>query len=181
MTRVVLTGPECTGKSTLAMQLAGYYNTLYIPEYAREYISGLRRSYTYADVLHIARTQVRQKEDYSMRAGKLLFLDTYLIITKVWFDTVFHRYPKWIDRELARNDIGLYLLCDVDIPWMPDPVRENGGEMRHILLEMYRKEMEERGFAYRLVTGTGEQRLQHAIRHVDEYLSGRSGNPITKY
>jgi len=154
------------------MQLAGHYNTMYIPEYAREYISGLSRPYNYSDVEHIARIQIRQKDEYSPRAKGLLFLDTYWIITKVWFDLVFQRYPLWIDQELARNEINLYLLCDIDIPWEPDPVRENGGRMREVLLQLYRKELVERGYHYRLVTGFGEQRLQNAVRHVDDFISG---------
>jgi nicotinamide riboside kinase len=176
--RVVITGPECTGKSTLTLQLARHYNALYIPEYAREYISGLSRPYNYSDVEHIAGIQVRQKDEYSRHAKGLLFLDTYLIITKVWFDLVFQRRPLWIDQELARNEINLFLLCDIDIPWEPDPVRENGGKMREILLQHYRKELEEWGYAYRLVKGYGEQRLQNAIRHVEDFISGDITNGL---
>ncbi len=170
--RVVITGPECTGKSTLTIQLAEHYSTMYIPEYAREYISGLSRPYNYSDVEHITRIQIRQKDEYSRCAKGLLFLDTYLIITKVWFDLVYHRRPPWLDLELARNEINLYLLCDIDIPWEPDPVRENGGRMRENLLRLYRSELEERGLHYRLVTGSGEQRLRNAIHHVDDLISG---------
>ena len=154
------------------MQLAEHYSTIYIPEYAREYISGLSRPYNYSDVEHIARIQIRQKDEYSRCAKGLLFMDTYLIITKVWFDLVYHRRPPWLDLELARNEINLHLLCDIDIPWEPDPVRENGGRMREILLRLYRSELEERGLHYRLVTGSGEQRLRNAIHHVDDLISG---------
>jgi nicotinamide riboside kinase len=170
MIRIVLTGPECTGKSTLAVQLARHYNTLSIPEYARIYVSALTRPYTYSDVEHIAATQVRQQEEYSVLANKILFLDTYLIITKVWFDVVFHRSPGWIKKALSRKDIQLYLLCNTDIPWEPDPVRENGGSRRDILMELYKKELETWGCHYQIVTGTGEIRLQNAIGLVDDFI-----------
>jgi len=121
-------------------------------------------------VEHIARMQVLQKDEYSSRANKLLFLDTYLIITKVWFDVVFHRCPDWIRTELARNEIDLYLLCNTDIPWEPDPVRENGGAMREYLLNVYKKELEFWGCNYRMVSGIGDARLYNAIRLVDNLI-----------
>ena len=73
---VVLTGPECTGKSTLAKQLASHYHTVYIPEYAREYIENLDRPYTFEDVLHIAATQVKQKCELDVNPHRIVFLDT---------------------------------------------------------------------------------------------------------
>ena len=85
MFKVVVTGPESTGKTEICKFLAASYDTVYIPEYAREYVSSLNRPYTFADVEQIARVQVDQfrKEHEVNRA--VLFLDTYLIITKIWF------------------------------------------------------------------------------------------------
>jgi nicotinamide riboside kinase len=168
--RIVLTGPECTGKSTLAVQLAKHYTTLCIPEYAREYISSLSRPYDYDDVVYIAETQVKQLEEYSNCASRILFLDTYLIITKVWFDQVFNRRPDWIDRELSKHSVDFYLLCDTDIPWEADPVRENGGTRREYLLELYKKELGDFGCEFGIVQGSGEERLKNAIRLVDHYI-----------
>jgi nicotinamide riboside kinase len=168
--RIVLTGPECTGKSTLAVQLAQYYSTLCLPEYAREYVGGLSRPYDYDDVVHIAETQVRQLEEYSNRANRILFLDTYLIITKVWFDLVFSRRPDWIVKELSQHSVDLYLLCDTDIPWEADPVRENGGTMREYLLGLYKKELIDFGCEYGIVQGSGDARLKNAIRLVENYI-----------
>jgi nicotinamide riboside kinase len=168
--RIVLTGPECTGKSTLAVQLAQYYNTLCIPEYAREFIGSLSRPYDYDDVVHIAETQVKQLKEYSIRASRILFLDTYLIITKVWFDLVFNRRPDWIDKELSEHSVDFYLLCDTDIPWEADPVRENGGARREFLLELYKKELGDFGCEFGIVRGSGDERLRNAIRQVDSYI-----------
>jgi NadR type nicotinamide-nucleotide adenylyltransferase len=175
---VVITGPECTGKSTLSQQLATHYNTVFVPEYARQYIENLCRPYTYEDVLHIAETQRSQAHELIGRAKGVLFLDTYLIITKVWFDVVFNRHPQWIDDELSRNIISLYLLCDTSIPWQADPVRENGGAMREKLYLMYKDELEKLGCNYSVVSGMGQQRLSSASKAVDQLFNGLTGNEI---
>lgn len=168
--RIGITGPECTGKSTLAAGLAAHYQTAYIPEYAREYIESLHRPYTYDDVVHIAERQVREAKAYAQKANRILFYDTYLIITKVWFSVVYNRMPAWIDTELKRNPVHLFLLCDTDIPWVPDKVRENGGEMRERLFQMYRQELEKYGFRYSVIRGKGDKRLKNAIKAVESEL-----------
>jgi|WetSurSiteA1Bulk_404760.scaffolds.fasta_scaffold01762_3 NadR type nicotinamide-nucleotide adenylyltransferase len=167
--RVVLTGPECTGKSTLAQQLASHFKTVYVPEYAREYIGNLCRPYNYDDVSHIAEMQRKQVREIADQANGIAFIDTYLIITKVWFQVVFGRCPEWIDEELSRKTIDLYLLCSADIPWTPDQVRENGGEMREKLYMMYKSELEKLGCPYAVITGIGEQRLSNAIQAVNGF------------
>ena len=170
LVRVVLTGPECTGKSTLSEQLARHFSTVFVPEYAREYIGGLCRPYNYEDVVHIADVQRMQAHDTFEKANTLVFFDTYLIITKVWFNVVFGRHPVWIDKELSAGTIDLYLLCDTTIPWTADPVRENGGEMREKLYYMYKKELDDLGCKYNVITGIGEDRLNHAIDAVNQYV-----------
>jgi NadR type nicotinamide-nucleotide adenylyltransferase len=168
--RIALTGPECTGKSTLAVQLAQHYKTVSIPEYAREYVGSLSRPYDYDDVVHIAEMQVNQLEEYTNAANRILFLDTYLIITKVWFDLVFNQRPDWIDKELSKHSVDFYLLCDTDVPWEADPVRENGGTRREYLLGLYKKELVDFGCEFGIVQGLGNERLKNAIRLVDNYI-----------
>jgi NadR type nicotinamide-nucleotide adenylyltransferase len=168
--RVAITGPECTGKSTLSIQLARHYNTVFVPEFAREYVSSLDRPYHYQDIVQIAETQITQSDDYSTRANNLLFLDTWLIITKVWFDVVFKRHPQWIDEELNKKTIDLFLLCNTDIPWVADPVRENGGEMRERLYLLYKRELDLLGCNYKIITGSGNERFQEALKAVDDII-----------
>jgi NadR type nicotinamide-nucleotide adenylyltransferase len=165
--RVVITGPECTGKSTLAKQLARHFNSVHIPEYAREYITNLGRPYEFDDVMHIAEVQLKQAYEWANRANKIIFLDTYLIITKVWFEIVYGHYPGWIDEELTRKTIDLYLLCNTSIPWTADTVRENGGEMREKLYCRYMSELEKLGCNYVVISGIGPKRLNRAIEAVN--------------
>jgi NadR type nicotinamide-nucleotide adenylyltransferase len=178
--RVVITGPECTGKSTLANQLAQLYKTICIPEYAREYVSNLGRQYDYNDLVHIAKMQLHQAHDLVNLGNGLLFLDTYLIITKIWFKVVYGNYPDWIDNELSNNNINLYLLCNTDIPWTPDPVRENGGEMREQLFLMYKDELKRLGCRYVIISGIGEQRLYGATKAVNEILKAQGLQELIK-
>jgi nicotinamide riboside kinase len=167
--RFVLTGPESTGKSLMAEALAGHFNGNSIPEYAREHIAALNRPYTAADVLEIARVQnVQYLESLQMKTP--VFFDTWLIITRIWLKVVFNSSHEWIDMALKESRIDLYLLCYPDIPWVPDPLRENGGEMRHRLYGMYLDTLEEYGLPYRIIRGTGEERINNAIFAVEEFI-----------
>ncbi len=174
MVSVVLTGPECTAKTTLAVQLAGCFKCRYVTEYARDYIENLDRSYTYDDVCHIAEVQLRQYREFSERGEGLVFFDTFLEITRVWFDVVYRKHPEWIDSELMKKEIDLYLLCDTDIPWEADGVRENGGEARIRLFHEYRMLLEQYGLPYSVISGLGDIRLQNAVAAVADFLR-RSG------
>ena len=151
--RIVITGPESTGKTELCKKLAEYYNTTFIPEYAREYVQNLNRKYDYNDVIHIAKKQIEFENEYSKIARNVLFYDTYLIITKIWLEVVYKKSPAWIDHKLKNNNINLFLICAPDIPWIADGVRENGGEMRNLLFNRYIEELENYSCMYRIISG----------------------------
>lgn len=168
--KVVLIGPESTGKTELAKYLANYFNALWIPEYARDYIANLNRPYTFQDVEHIAHKQVEREKEYLKKANQWLFYDTYLIITKVWFRVVYQKVPPWLEKKIQESSIDLFLLCNTDIPWIPDPVRENGGEMRNKLFDIYKNELEEYHFPYKIITGKNSQRMQHAVAAVEDFF-----------
>lgn len=180
MIRVVITGPECTGKTTLTDQLSQYYHTKGITEYAREYVTQLNRQYTYQDVEHIAIVQREQISDRANRGIQLLFIDTYLIVTKIWFEVVYRQVPPWIMEELQRKQVDLFLLCTPDIPWTPDPVRENGGEMREKLFFMYQDEMEKLGFRYVIINGNEEQRLTNAVKAINAFFKETGREELIK-
>ena len=165
--RIAVTGPESTGKTTLAKELAELYNGCYISEFAREYIEKLPRHYTYDDVETIAQTQLEQYLATKSSSEQLFFFDTWLIITKVWFNWVFKKTPDWLEDKIHECHIDMFLLCKPDLPWEADAVRENGGENRLKLFEEYRKELSHYGFKFVEIGGRGEVRLQTAVDAVN--------------
>jgi NadR type nicotinamide-nucleotide adenylyltransferase len=167
--RIAVTGPESTGKSTLTKQLAEVFGGQFIPEFAREYIENLPHHYTYEDVEAIAKAQVEQYRLTQERSDNIFFFDTWLIITKVWFNWVFNKMPEWMDIEIRNCPMDLFLLCRPDLPWEADPVRENGGENRLKLFELYRGELEHYGFSFVEIGGLGEGRLNNAIAAVRSF------------
>ena len=169
--KIVITGPESTGKTDLAMHLASVFNGKYIPEYAREYVSKLSRPYQYNDVLNIAAEQIRQQEEAEKWKGDFVFFDTWLIITKIWFREVYGNFPVWINEKIKSTPIDLFLLCAPDIPWEPDLIRENGGEKRNYFFDQYKKEIINLGSTYKIVTGTGQERFDLAEIFINEHFN----------
>ena len=167
---IAITGAESTGKSNLARELSEHYGAPFIPEYARDYIQNLDRKYTFEDVEYIAQKQVEQYNDLIKSDFQVIFLDTWLLITKVWFEVVFGRVPHWIENELKNTKIDLFLVCDTDLPWISDPVRENGGENRERLQEKYISEIGKYGFPYEIIQGMNGTRVQNAISVIDRIL-----------
>lgn len=161
--RIAVTGPESTGKTTLALQLADYFEGKYIPEFAREYVEKLPGNYTFEDVETIARSQVEQYLETTKDSCQFYFFDTWLIITKVWFQWVYGKVPEWLEEKIHECPVDLYLLCQPDLPWEADQVRENGGENRLRLFEQYRNELIHYGFNFVEIGGAGEQRLENAV------------------
>ena len=168
MKRIAILGPESTGKTALAQSLASYYNSPWIPEYARQYVEQLDRPYTYEDVENIARHQIAEVSEYEtkFREKKILFLDTELIITKIWFLHVYQKCPDFLLTALQESSVDLYLLCQPDIPWEYDPVRENGN-LRDYFYEWYKKEIIALNKPFVEINGLGDVRLQNAIQSID--------------
>ncbi len=161
--RIAITGPESTGKTTLAKQLAEYFQGQYIPEYARNYVEKLPGHYTFGDVENIAKAQVDQYLLTQNSSEKIFFFDTWLIITKVWFNWVYEKTPVWLEEKITKCPIDLYLLCCPDLPWEADSVRENGGENREKLFNHYRDQLIDYGFNFVEIGGEDETRLNNAI------------------
>ena len=168
--KVVITGPESTGKTTLAQQLAHHFNTIWIPEYAREYVENLGNPYVYEDLIKITNIQINKLREVTEKPNQFIFLDTDLIIMKVWFQEAFQNYPEWLHDSIKQRNIDLYLLCATDISWMYDPVRENKGDYRERLFKIYKQELETYGFSYRIITGKNTNRLQNAIKIMDVFF-----------
>lgn len=170
---IVITGSESTGKTELTRQLAHHYHAPYYPEYAREYISGLNRKYNVQDVELIAGKQIEQYDEASHSKHKYVFFDTWLIITKVWFEVVYNKVPDWLTDSLKSARITGFIVNEPDLPWVSDPLRENGGKMREILHQTYLRNLEYFKFRYCLNTGFGPTRLANAIKTVENnFING---------
>lgn len=167
--KIVLTGPESVGKSILTKQLAEYYKGIYVEEYARYYIESLKETYGYRDVLHIAKHQFKEYDNLDKIEG-FCFFDTYLIITKIWFLLVFNKIPIWFEEEFKKRPVDLYLLCKDDIDWQPDGVRENKN-IRSLLFEKYKQELDNYGFNYSIISGKGRERLTNAIDSINNFVN----------
>ena len=169
--KIVISGPESTGKTELASFLAGTCAGLFIPEYARSYVERLDRRYNYDDVEHIALAQKSQLREAVQQGHRCIFLDTYLVITKVWFMEVFGRKPGWIDEELHLAGIDLFLLCYPDLEWIEDGVRENPGARREYLFERYREEIAMLGRPCEIISGRGDERSGNALRALHSHFT----------
>lgn len=171
MLKIVLTGPESTGKTTLARQLAEHYQTFWVPEYARFYLSRLRRPYEQTDVLEIAKSQVQWEDVWAKQAKQVLFSDTALLVPKIWLKFKYDIENQWIETQLKTRSYDLYLLCDIDLPWGADPLRENPNvKDRENLFHMYQAELEALGANFTVLSGTMTGRFQDAVRQVDALL-----------
>lgn len=171
MKKIVLTGPESSGKTTLAAQLAEHFGTVWVPEFSRQYLGQLDRSYVEADLVEIAREQIGLENEVAEQAtNDLLFLDTSLEVLKVWSDVVFGRCDDWIASQLTARLPDFYLLCLPDIPWTSDPLRENPHD-RDMLLTIYRREINALGVPCYEVGGSGKMRLENAANAVQEFIN----------
>ncbi|MFC2113795.1 AAA family ATPase [Bacteroidota bacterium] len=162
MIRIAVTGPESTGKSTLAKKLAEHYNTVWVPEYAREYIERLDHPYTYDEVEQIAITQIHNERAALKFANKVLFSDTELLVIKIWMEHKFNRIPDWLEKKIMERKYDFYLLCNIDIPWESDPQREHP-ELRKYFFGLYKSELISRGFNFEIISGNAKNRLQSAV------------------
>lgn len=150
MYKVGIIGPESSGKSTLARYLAKRYSGVLIPEYAREYVEQKGTTeVTFDELCAIAKHQIEELENLS---SSLYFFDTELIVTKVWFDYAFGRVPEWLNENIHRFPMDVYLLTYPDIAWVPDPARSNGSDaIRKELFDRYEAEIQSLDIPYYII------------------------------
>jgi len=171
--KVAIVGPESTGKSTLATLLAKYYNTSWVPEYAREYIDRLDRPYIERDLRDIAQGQIQAEDSALKNSRNVLICDTNLIVIKVWSEHKFGTCPQEILEEVKNRKYDLYLLTNTDVPWAADPQRENPNK-REFFYDIYINEVKKTGVPY--VEITGEEfysRKLKAVSAIDRLLRNR--------
>ena len=127
----------------------------------------INRPYQETDILKIARGQVLLEEKKLQKAGKFLFSDTEMLVCKIWSEEKFGRCHPWILNQLGRQDYDLYLLCKPDLPWQPDPLRENPQD-RDRLYEVYQQELILRNLPYKIVSGQGSNRTATAVQAIED-------------
>ncbi len=159
--KVAVIGPESTGKSEMCRQLAKEYNTIFVPEFARNYLTNLGRPYTYEDVIYIGEQQMLLEKEYEKRANKILFCDTNLITIKIWLQVVFNKVPFYMDVLINKNKYDKTFLMDIDLPWENDPLREHPNRRKEIL-NLHLIELESHKSKFNLISGLGTERLQNA-------------------
>jgi NadR type nicotinamide-nucleotide adenylyltransferase len=172
MKKVVVIGPESTGKSTLCQQLADHYGLSWVPEYARQYLLQHGMSYTYEDLLTIAKGQLALEDEYASRAdGPLLFVDTDMYVMKVWCEFVFGKCHQWILDRIAERNYDVYFLCDIDLPWVQDGLREYPDVAnRQKLYQIYKDILVNQSVPWMEISGSEKERLQKAILTTNNLL-----------
>jgi NadR type nicotinamide-nucleotide adenylyltransferase len=179
MIRVVLTGSESTGKTTLAIELARYYDAALVPEFVREFAEARGGLIEFADHGPIARGQMAL-EDAQVALGRpIVVQDTDLLSTVIYCQHYFGRAPDWIVAEAAARRPDLYLLCEIDLPWIADGVRDRG-HMREEMQRLFRDAVMNSGAAVVMVSGEGHERLERAVDAVDALLLTQSSNAATE-
>ena len=180
MKKIVVIGPESTGKSTLCNLLASHYHTSWVPEYAREFLITNGTNYTYADLLKIATGQIEAEDTIAekkridfgskevKKEEKLLFIDTDMYVMKVWCEYVYNQCHNKILNLIAERKYDAYLLCDVDLPWVADELREYPDlKEREKLFHFYKDLLVNQSTPWIIISGDYETRLQKAIHFID--------------
>lgn len=168
--KIAIVGPESTGKSTIATKLASHFDTISVPEFAREYCKDLNRNYTLEDEVNIFYGQLALEEQMKPFAkNNLLFCDTMVLTVKIWCDHLFGATPESILVDLKKQSYDLYLLMDIDLPWEDDELRDFPNLRAHFM-EIWHRELKDIGANYVVVSGLGANRFENARAAVEHFL-----------
>ena len=167
--RIVVVGPESTGKSELCQHLAMHYQTEWVPEYARFYLDRLDGEYQQHDLKAIAEGQLSWEDEKAEYANEYLICDTNLIVVKIWSDHKYGNTDAWVEQQLVERTYDFYLLNNIDIPWMPDPQREHPKLRKHFF-EVYKNYLEEHHLPYAIVSGIEGERKKCAVDAIEVHF-----------
>jgi len=172
--KVVLFGPESTGKTTLSEQLARHYNTVWVPEYAREYLqrkwNNERKTCEPKDLLPIAEGQMKMENSLSLKATNVLICDTDLLETKVYSEAYYVGYcDPILEKHALQNSYDIYFLTYIDIPWVGDDLRDKPNE-RQKMFGYFKNTLEKYKRNFVILKGDKTERLLAATTHIDKLL-----------
>lgn len=170
--KIVLFGPESTGKTTLAQQLATHYDTRWVPEYMREY---LQRKWDEQqmtcephDLLPIAKGQMLLENEAAAKANDLLFCDTNLLELVVYSRAY---YDETVDPRLLKHALkaqyDLYFLTYIDVPWVQDDLRDRPQD-REEMFARFQRALEENDLPYHILRGDLQERFETAVKIIDK-------------
>jgi len=172
--KVVLFGPESTGKTTLAAQLADHYQTRWVPEFMREYLERKWKTkgklISKEDLLPIAKGQLYSEIDAQKKVENLLICDTNLLELKVYSEYYYNGFcPEFIKEQVSKSDFDIYLLTYVDTPWEEDILRDRPHN-REEMFSIFEAELKKQGFPYQILKGGLDERLKKSIEIIDSLI-----------
>ncbi len=170
MIRVVMTGSECTGKTTLAQALAAHYQTVWVPEFARRFVIDKGAAPEYEDVEAIARGQIALEDEKARGASRLLIQDTNLLSTVLYSRHYYGDCPHWIEAAFEKRIADLYFLAGIDIRWVSDGELRDRADRREEMQELFRLDLIERGLRFNEIQGTQSERLDAAVSVIDSMI-----------
>jgi NadR type nicotinamide-nucleotide adenylyltransferase len=168
--RIVLTGSESTGKTTLAAALAEHYGAELVPEFVREFAARKGAPIAFDDHGAIARGQMALEDEHIARARTMIIQDTDLLSTVVYCAHYFDRCPPWIEEAAASRRPDLYLLCDIDIPWVVDGIRDRE-HARDEIQALFRAALRASEVPVMVIHGTCDERFRRAVDAIDAIRS----------
>lgn len=165
--KIVVIGSESTGKSTLSAGLADALDTVWVEEYARDYLLQLGRPYEESDLLKIAKGQLAIEDEKLKQANEYLICDTDLNVIKVWAEASYGRCDNWILEQIKKRKYHAYILTDIDMPWVDDPLREHPlPHERQYFFDLYKAIVEQSGVPFVIASGDEQERLQKALSFI---------------
>ncbi|MGB5980757.1 MAG: ATP-binding protein [Nonlabens sp.] len=175
--RIVLFGPESTGKTTLSKQLAHHFDTIAVPEYAREYLQH-KMNHTgkiceYHDLIPICKGQLALENDAVNSAHKFLFCDTDALETWTYSQLYFDKAPSEIAHIIDNTHYDFYLLMDVDIPWVKDDLRDRPDD-RQAIMNRFRKALKDHDKNYAVISGIENQRFENALTAITNHYENET-------
>lgn len=161
--KIAIVGPESTGKSTIAQQLAQHFNTVCVPEYAREYCKNLGNTYTLQDELNMFYGQKALENTLlPLARPPFIFCDTTILTVKIWCDHLFGDTPQEVKDAIQENAYDFYLLMDINLPWEDDPLRDFPEQRAHFM-KIWKTELQSLNAPFQVISGLGENRFQAAL------------------